>query len=322
MMDTRHTFTASAIAAISWIATALALAAQPAPGDLARFRATLAGLDTRTPACLDAARQSLVQQFRPGHPDAEPALRAFREFYLSRVKEHASDLFEPGAQEFANRSWRVAPELDLRIPTPMRLVRPAEGPEAQRARRDNPALASKLDALLRWPFAVGQGEGDWYVHSDPGWLADAAKPIGGALGEYLEFLAAESRQVVAEDAGLQIPWDDLRRRIGRWDRFARTHAGLPETAREIRPAVAGLAGVFLCGIDNTPAYDRETLVLDSELGASYQRLLAEDRDSSLRGFVEGLVAVLKKDNFHRTPAVERYLGRPDSPAPCRFRAGR
>lgn len=61
--------------------------AQAPSRDLAQYLDALGRLDTQTPSCLDVARQALVTRFKNGHPDGEQALRAFRHYYLARMKE-------------------------------------------------------------------------------------------------------------------------------------------------------------------------------------------------------------------------------------------
>jgi hypothetical protein len=169
---------------------------------------------------------------------------------------------------------------------------------------------------LRWPFELDESEGFWFLNADAAWLAQPARQIACPLGDLLIFLRGERPTRVVDDASLRLTWAELGERIARWDRFARAHADLPETKAEVAPAVKGYLFCYLCGMSNSLAYAGDTHALDPALRASYQRFVIESRDSSPWAYVDGLVKLLAQQGFRRTEAVEQYLNRADSPAPC------
>jgi|WetSurMetagenome_2_1015567.scaffolds.fasta_scaffold98384_2 hypothetical protein len=298
------------------VAGVLGVSAQ-APTGLRAYREFLAKLDATSPACLEQATTALRAGFGSGEPDGEAAVRAFREYYLARVADWEKALWEPGARELTYGAWLPPEEHRLVEPLPIGRIRVNGSAAAQAARLANPTLAARLDDVRRWPFAVVQAEGDWYLQPDAEWLAAAANAVPGRLADFLAFVALESKEVVAEDAGLRVPWDGVRVRLARWETFALGNPGLPEVAKEVTPHVTGLYRVYLCQLlDNTPPYNRTTGVLDPSLQASYRRLVSENRDMKGHAFVEGLLAQLAVAKFRLTPTVERYLARRDSPAPC------
>jgi hypothetical protein len=302
------------------VATVVSLSGQAGRIDLRAYQDLLSRLDTKTPACLETAREALDAGFRGGQPEGEAAVRAFRAYYLARVAEWEPVLLQPGARLLTYDVWLPPAGHRLVEPLPIGRLRVADWPSVRTARQANPTLASRLDVLRRWPFAVSQVEGDWYLAPDADWLARAVRGVPCRLADFLAFLSAESRQVVAEDASLRVSWDDLRVRIARWAAFARANAGLPEVAAEVRPHMASLFRIYLCPLlDNSPEYDRGTQALVPALQASYRRFVTENRDVEGHAFVEGLLAQLTAERYQLTPAVVRYLTRPDSPAPCEIR---
>lgn len=295
--------------------------AQAPSRDLAQYLDALGRLDTQTPSCLDVARQALVTRFKNGHPDGEQALRAFRHYYLARMKEQ-NEVFEMRrvGELLVGTVMASGPAVDPL--KPLEGLARLKGPIGDDLRSRYAAEVELLKRTLRWPFELDESEGFWCFNPDASWLAEAARQIACPLSDLLIFLSGERPTVVAADAGLRVSWDSLGQRIVGWGRFVRTHPDLPETSADVTPELNRYLSWYLCGLANSPAYGRDTRILDSALRASYQRFVAENRDSSLWPFVDGLVAVLTREKFRRTPAVEQYLSRPDSPSPCRFRQAR
>jgi hypothetical protein len=98
-------------------------------------------------------------------------------------------------------------------------------------------------------------EGDWYLEEDPDFLLESAASVRGEYMDYLLFHLAESRQRLVEDGGLQVSWEELARRIFRWELFAANHPSLPETRTMIEPETRRMMSWYLLGTDNTVPYD-------------------------------------------------------------------
>jgi hypothetical protein len=118
----------------------------------------------------------------------------------------------------------------------------------------------------------------------------------------VRFWAAEEPQRIGDDASLLISWDDLGRRLVRWEDFVRRHPALPEVQDEVIPHVKNLIALYLFGSTNTPAYDtrieeapgRPPLRIDPALKTSYERFLVEHRDSSYWRLIDGIVTRLSR----------------------------
>lgn len=148
-------------------------------------------------------------------------------------------------------------------------------------------------------------------NDDPEFIAaTAAKLPLGDLGEYIAFRSREDRQRLAEDAGFVVGWEDMRRRLIRWEDFERHYPNLPETRTEVKPEVIRTVGWYLFGIDNSPAYDRwpvpgpKTVRLDAKLRASYARFIEENRTSAFHAVIAGIYGILRRHNF--SPDAELF----------------
>ena len=124
------------------------------------------------------------------------------------------------------------------------------------------------------------GEGDWYLQEDPDFLLNSGESLTGDYRDYLHFYVDQSRQRVAEDAALMISWDELGRRIGRWERFGAAHPSLPETGTVLEPEIRKMMTWYLLGLDNTRAYDfSKKGAIDPKLLESYGAFLERNSES-------------------------------------------
>ena len=107
---------------------------KPPQNDLAQYKAMLARLDTKTPACLETARKEL-EAFQGGHADSQAALRAFRQFYLARMREQEQVLSGRGTWEIVYGHWHLPPDLHPLVPHPVSVVRLVKSTVASKNRR-------------------------------------------------------------------------------------------------------------------------------------------------------------------------------------------
>jgi hypothetical protein len=207
---------------------------------------------------------------------------------------------------------RRAQEL-LSTLAPGRLERPLEKVERSRSAAivdtppDRRPLLHELFAYRDCGIDFTQGEGDWYLRDDPDWLIAVALHLpDGEYRQYVVFVANQSRERLTEDAGFVVSRDRLRERLVRWDGFIRTH---PNVARveDMRKDADRLAGWYIAGISNTPAFDPETNRLNPELRESFARFLAANQDCSYYPLIAGLWEKLKASDFRPTEAVVLYL---------------
>jgi len=154
-------------------------------------------------------------------------------------------------------------------------------------------------------------EGDWYIAVDPLYLEKAATELKGEYGEFIRFSASESMLRMADDAALLVTWEELRNRIIRRERFARSHPDIPETEKEILPGLRRWVQWYLVGIDNTRAYDivgrTGTGKLDPGLKNSYEAFLAENRDSGYLSLVADVYEIAKRNGFVYNKELNDFL---------------
>lgn len=166
---------------------------------------------------------------------------------------------------------------------------------------EEPGVFEELQTLHnhdKYGIKISTETAQIYLAEDVDFLVKTATVLNGELSEYITFHANEFREPIAGEASLGISWEELRKRIMRFERFAREHPGLPETEAEIKPELDRLLWMYLVGLDNTPAYDlRDAGEINAELRKSYATFLAEDRASSYYSLINEAYKILEKHTF-------------------------
>jgi len=155
----------------------------------------------------------------------------------------------------------------------------------------------ELDKYMDCGVTFDFGEGDWYLTEDPRFLMELANQFSGNIKDYLLFKATETEERIGEDAGLLIFWDELRKRIIRWEKFCAEHTELPETETELKPELLTLVHIYLFGTDNTPAYNRSTGKWKDELMYSFRKFIEENKDSKYYPLIDSIYQILKNHNY-------------------------
>ena len=164
-------------------------------------------------------------------------------------------------------------------------------------RADDPGVASQW---LRCGFAAYESEGITYLTTAPDTLLEFAPQLQPDLEAYVRFNAKETATPIVDDATLLISWEQLRETLARWEDFARRYARLPETGSEVTPEIERLARIYLLGIDNTPAFERSTNLVDLELLASWKVFYDANKNSRYHDLMAALL-----------PSVEQHGGKLD-----------
>jgi len=279
------------------------------------YAAWLASLNPSQPESIVRARDGLLERYaKAADQQREAAFRQFNAF--------ANKAWSELARSFINsppaRLLREIPvEPDGVTPTgnwianwdrAFQTVTQSSDARMVRLRTER---AADVAALKRYRVAglrFYPSEGDWYLAQDFAFIAEAATALKlGELAAWTRFKAREDRQLLAEDAGLQVTWEDLRERIARWESFARSHRALPEVATDVESHVRWLAAVYICGLPNTPAYGHGPPGIDHALKTSYGRFLAENRASSYYKVIDGVVGLLARHNDRPTQELVAFL---------------
>ncbi len=144
------------------------------------------------------------------------------------------------------------------------------------------------------------GEGTFGAIPDTNYLSKTfGKFLSNDFKAYFTFI--KNSQGYAQDAGLMIGHDELRKLIILGDAIAQKY---PDTklSTQILGELEFMVGSYLAGLDNTPIYGAKRK-LEPEVKASFERFLRENKKSTYYPTVKAVYDMLKKNNFTVTQKV-------------------
>ena len=293
------------------------------------YAAVLDALDPTKPESIIQAGDAALRTYAKSvSADADAVFRQFQAFYESVLVKTPYIQLRTPLNDLLNELC-AGQGLRCRAATADAFLASNRSDDVRRRAVSQPAVAAltQYRSAGIWFF---WGEGDWYAAPEPAFIsAVAARLPLGELGEWVRFWAAEAPERVAEDAGILVGWEGVRRRLARWEAFARAHPTLPETQVDALPHVANLIAMYVFGISNTRAYDTRsgetpvydvrvggvpppgarawTMRIDPRLKSSYDRFLVENRDSAYYKVIDGIVTRLRRSNGAPTRELVDFL---------------
>jgi hypothetical protein len=196
----------------------------------------------------------LRTRFSAARPEIQAqAFRTFLDFYQHVVRLCDNDVMEDGNLQKVLHLVTADTDFPEREANRSALARFTTLPREVEAKyqRELGRLARYAECGMRFMTQ----EGDWYLEQDSDFLLETAAFVKGEYKDYLLFHLAELRQRPIEDGGLQVSWEELARRIFRWELFAANHASLADTRTTIEPGIRSMMSWYLLGAENTAAYD-------------------------------------------------------------------
>ncbi len=122
---------------------------------------------------------------------------------------------------------------------------------------------------------------------------------------YLEIMAAESNKHFAADASLTIGLDELAGRIIKTEQFISNYPNFTRV-NEIKRMHGYYLIAYLLGLNNSPAFDYETLKLKDSFQKSYDNTVSSYQNTKLAGTLEEYLALLKKSGLLRTDEIIKF----------------
>jgi hypothetical protein len=140
-----------------------------------------------------------------------------------------------------------------------------------------------------------------------------------AIRQFLRLWADEQEQPTAEDASIQIPLEELERRI---DATARYLADFPHSpVREpVQARHLAYLSLYLGGTDNSRAFDYRSDVMPPERRQRLAVFAAARREVESGRITADYLKLLEATGFRRTPAVRQFLEALRSRSDWRLRA--
>ncbi len=144
--------------------------------------------------------------------------------------------------------------------------------------RGDTEIQKAIEPWLACGFGIYMSEGIFYPGADIATVEQIAPMLPSDLRAWVNFLKHEGGfdDVVEDDDGLRLSWQELADRLHRWENFLRTHPSLGE---EIRPEVHRMAWFFFFGLNNSPLHDFDSDRIDPEVLAAWRRFADDPRPS-------------------------------------------
>jgi hypothetical protein len=264
----------------------------------------LTKLDASSPESVSLAKNELLARFR-GKDDerANAAFRDFSKFYTDNIAALESGF--SSKQHLQDVLFKIAEATGLDN-NPFPAFDKLDTPSARDIKKKYALALKELYQYRKSGINFGQSEGIWYTQSDPDFLKDAASVTTGDLKEYLRFSAEECKQRIAEDGGILIPWDDLRKKIIREENFAKQHPQLPEVEKDLKGSMSWMINVYLAGIENS-SIDNHGDQLTPEVKSSYETFLKKNSTSQYYDVVKDAYAIWTKNNLEASRELIDYL---------------
>jgi len=275
-----------------------------ANADYSAYAIFLNKLDSSVPNSIVQAKTELLSRFRGKQDEsANDAFRAFSKFYSDTIAGL------DGGVSSNSRLQEVLSKIADVTHLDYNLFPAFDKLDTTSAREIKKKYASDLKELHQYTNAglnFGSAEGMWYLTSDPDFLKEAASVTTGDFKEYLRFNAEECKQRIAEDAGILIPWDELRKTIIREEDFSKQHPNLPEVEKDLKGSISWMMNVYLAGIENS-SIDNYGVQLTPEVKNSYETFLKENTASKYYNVVKDVYAIWTKNNFKTSRELIDYL---------------
>lgn len=168
-----------------------------------------------------------------------------------------------------------------------------------------PELKNALQALFDRGYKIVIPEGNYQAVIDYGVYKSFENYLPPDLSAYIEIMASESEDRMAEDGGIRIPIHDVYTRARLTENFLQA---FPESvkASQVAKKYDGYIDAYFYGLDNTPAFDYQTKQLEQEFLDSYRKVAADSTNSPLARAVSDYLKVLMDNGYKLTDTVDNY----------------
>jgi hypothetical protein len=256
----------------------------------ATYQEFLARLDISKPASLCQAIERFQSEFRDPHNAAQPAaMFGLWGFYERAVR---AVNFGPGLSIFEGVPY---PEQEKAIAI---LRKTYPGSPAQELAASVPKAWRNAEPWIRCGYGIVPDFDDTILlDSDPRFVLQFGERLQPDCRAYLDLYLKESPNWLDYDGALAIPWDRLRSRIRRWERFRAEHESIPELKAHISGVIHTIMQFYLCGMDNSPVFDGGGAITD-HVRESYEQFLLINKDSKEIALMRQAVDILKRNRWH------------------------
>jgi hypothetical protein len=248
-------------------------------GDLESFRSYIKNLDntkvSTIPLTLDYIKTCIS-------PDLSSKDSVFKEFYFKfySVANGLSDAFESKYPQLVN---------DLN------------------ENKNNQETEAFLDNIKIAGLDLCMSEGMYYFDVKYDYFYNNFKDrVSPDLSEYLNIRKDEVKQGFSEDAGMLISFEELYKRVKRWEDFLTKYPN-SSSSEEATYFYQTYLETLLTGMDNTRTFDFENNTLIPEVKTIFERVIQGDSTSNTGKVIKAYYKFLLKNNFIYSDSISVFL---------------
>lgn len=170
---------------------------------------------------------------------------------------------------------------------------------------------SKLRELRKKGFKIILEEGIEFPIIDYSKYKKFSRGLPDITKDYIEILSIESKENSISDASLLISWDEVLNRALKCEEFLekfKNQEKFPEY-EVVKINFLEYVGNYIYGANNTPSFNYDDELLDSELKLSYQGFIKskEDENSMLKQEIKSYYNILEKNNFKSSEKIQETM---------------
>jgi len=150
-------------------------------------------------------------------------------------------------------------------------------------------------------------EGTYYLDAMSDFLYNNFKDrVSDGVKEYLSIRKDELKQGFSEDAGLLISFEDVYKRVKRWEVFIKNY---PNTvcAEEANSYYITYLETLIAGMDNSRLFDFNSNSLLPEIKTLYEKIMKEETASPATKIISSYYSLLSRHNFKYNDSVDMFL---------------
>lgn len=282
---------------------------------LKKYYEYLGDLDKYDPQAIIQSRDYLFKEFEPDAENSQEALRMFIKFYRDVISS-CQDL--RAVREAHDPVLLKIADFTILGNDRVEKIFSSTDPAFAPFKAENAKILAELHdyrvAGIDFNFDT-EGAGVELVE-DPEFIVSIASRVSGPYAEFLKFYYPEVAKPWAHDAGLQITWDELGKRVSVWEKFVKSHPDLPESKTIIEPFLEKIAGVFTgkLRMDNSPLFKRNG-AMSPGLKEAYESFLENNPESGYFSSVKQAYEEFKAKEPKRDPGFDAIQSKIDNADP-------
>ena len=172
------------------------------------------------------------------------------------------------------------------------------------------SLKALLYEILDGGYKIHMVEGGAGLVIDYEKLKKYNSYITEEMKEFIALEAKDSTSPFAMDGGLIIPIEELADRIAKAEKYIKSYSDSLRS-EEIRNRNKDRIGIYLTGLDNTPAFDYGNKKINEEFLESYKRTVKDYEGTVFAEIVKEYLSILEKNNFINSAEVSAYPQKSD-----------